>query len=580
MRAALTRISLMLAIIAGVATLAKADSQVRIVRLSYINGQVQVDRGQGAGYEQALPNMPIVEGLKVSTGSDGVAEVEFEDGSTFRITPETEIEVRQLALEDSGATLSTVALLHGTAYIDFRKHKEDVFNLVLPNQEVALNHQVRVRVEVAQDEAELAVFSGELDLTGSSEVLRVKKNESVTLDFSNASQYTLAKEIDPAPYDDWSNEREKYRERYASTIDHTGSTPAYGLADLAYYGDSFDLPGYGWVWQPYGIGAGWNPFYSGYWNYYPATGWMWCSYAPWGWYPYRYGSWAFAPGYGWVWSPGRTFGTGWHPIPPVMGAPSGFRPPVRPIRPPISPRSTVIAVGERPVFGPGHRPYDPADPVLAVHGSGWRKEGSHNNPGKPTAMPSTSAAKGSSTTSGSTTAAGGVSTFTPATTPATTSSNDNERRTLRPGGVPASVRDLRRDINTPENQSVLGEMRHDDTYNRNLHREMERNVPAYASGPPATGNSQPAVAPNSHHERALQPPSGGAPPSWSHGNSAPARQSGGAFSGGAPSHSSGGAPMGGGGMHSSGGGASMGGGGGHPSGGGGGGHSGGGRPPR
>ena len=64
-------------------------------------------------------------------------------------TPVTEVEVRQLALEDSGATLSTIALLHGTAYIDFRKHKEDVFNLVLPDHEIALTHAVRLRTEAA-----------------------------------------------------------------------------------------------------------------------------------------------------------------------------------------------------------------------------------------------------------------------------------------------------------------------------------------------------------------------------------------------------------------------------------------------
>src|SRR5947209_16484753 len=105
------QVFLLLAIAVGLAGLARAESHVRIVRLSYLNGQVDVDRGQGAGYEQALPNMPIVQGLKISTAADGVAELEFEDGSTFRITPESEIEVRQLELEDSGATFSTVALL-------------------------------------------------------------------------------------------------------------------------------------------------------------------------------------------------------------------------------------------------------------------------------------------------------------------------------------------------------------------------------------------------------------------------------------------------------------------------------------
>jgi len=517
----------LLGFLAFATTAALADSHVRIVRLSYLNGQVKVDKGEGAGYEQALPNMPVVEGLKIATGSDGVTELEFEDGTTFRVTPESEIEVRQLALEDSGATLSTVALLHGTAYIDFRKRKDDVFNLVLPNQNISLSHAVRMRAEVAEDEAELAVFSGELDLDGSDHVLRVKKDESVTLDISKAGEYTLAKEIDPAPYDDWSKEREKYRERYASSIDNSRDTPAYGVADLAYYGSSFDLPGYGWVWQPYGIGYNWNPFYSGYWNYYPTTGWMWCSYAPWGWYPYRYGSWMFAPGYGWVWSPG-TIITGWRPIPPVFGAPAGFQPPVRPIRKPM-PRETVVAVGAAPVIGPGHRLYDPSDPVLAVRG-GLQRPG--------TAAPASASANNRPTP------AGGVSTFAPAT-PAS-------------GDRPASISDLRRSINTPQNESALGVMKSEDTYNRQLHKEMEQHAPAYAA-PAATAHG---TTPH---------PSAGAPPSWSHAgapSSAPSHSApapmhaggGGGFSGGGMSHSSP-APSGGGG--------------------GGGGHAGaGGRPPR
>lgn len=552
---------LLLTIFVGLAGFARAESHVRIVRLSYINGQVQVDRGQGAGYEQALPNMPIVEGLKIATAADGVAELEFEDGSTLRITPETEIEIRQLALEDSGATLSTVALLQGTAYIDFRKHKEDVFDLVLPERQLTLSHAVRLRVEVAQDEAELAVFNGELDVTDADQVLRVKKNQSLTFEFADASKYTLAKEIEPAPYDDWSNEREKYRERYASTIDRASSMPAYGLADLAYYGSSFDLPGYGWVWQPYGVSYGWNPFYSGYWNYYPATGWMWCSYAPWGWYPYRYGSWFFAPGRGWVWSPGSVVGvTSWHPVPPVLGAPSGFRPPLRPVRPPTSPANTIIAVGEKPVWGPGRRPYDPTDPVLIVHRDGWRKGKDHDGPTR-SAAPAT--------------ASGGVSTFTPPTAgPTALGSSPDQHRVLRPGGVPASVHDLRHDINTPENQSSLGVMRRDDSYDRHLHREIERTAPAYSI--PPTGSPQPAAAAQAgwrHEQQSHQ--SAGAQPAPSHASGASAQShagSGGGFSGGGAPHSSGGGAS----MNSGGGGAS------HSSGGSGGGaaHGGGGRPPR
>src|SRR5438477_9283339 len=87
-------------------TSALADSQVRIVRLSDLNGDVQMDHGNG--YEKALRNMPITQGTKLWTKSGGVAEVELEDGSTVRLAPETKVEFPELSLRDPGMKLSTV----------------------------------------------------------------------------------------------------------------------------------------------------------------------------------------------------------------------------------------------------------------------------------------------------------------------------------------------------------------------------------------------------------------------------------------------------------------------------------------
>jgi hypothetical protein len=58
-------------------TPAFADSQVRIVRLSNVEGAVQVDRNTGQGLEKAFLNMPIVQGMKLATKESGRAEVEF-----------------------------------------------------------------------------------------------------------------------------------------------------------------------------------------------------------------------------------------------------------------------------------------------------------------------------------------------------------------------------------------------------------------------------------------------------------------------------------------------------------------------
>lgn len=69
---------------------ASADSHVRIVRLSSVEGQVQVDRA-GQGLERAILNTPIVEGTRIVTGNDGLAEIEFENQSALRLTEDSEV---------------------------------------------------------------------------------------------------------------------------------------------------------------------------------------------------------------------------------------------------------------------------------------------------------------------------------------------------------------------------------------------------------------------------------------------------------------------------------------------------------
>src|SRR3954454_16007300 len=89
-----------------VALPALADSQARIVRLSDVQGSVQIDKNTGLGFENAFVNLPIIQGTQLRTGNGGRAEVEFEDGSSLRLTPNTTIHFNQLGLRDSGKRIS------------------------------------------------------------------------------------------------------------------------------------------------------------------------------------------------------------------------------------------------------------------------------------------------------------------------------------------------------------------------------------------------------------------------------------------------------------------------------------------
>jgi hypothetical protein len=307
-----------------------AESHVRIVRLSEVQGTVEVDRGTGQGFERAALNMPMVEGMKLAAKADGRAEVEFEDGSTVRITPETRIDFSHLALENSGGRVSTLTLMQGMAYVDYTaRGKDDAFTVLFKDEKVRPEQAVHFRVNLQEATAGLAVFRGELKVDGPSGQVEVSKNKSVSFDLGAGDKYTLAKNVEDMPFDAWDKQQTKYQQEYASRGSNNNYPYTYGVSDLNYYGSYTNVAGYGTMWQPYFAGAGWSPFADGSWMFYPGFGYTWVSAYPWGWMPYRYGSWNFVPGYGWGWAPGG-FGGGWYPVVPTTNAPQRFKPPVAP----------------------------------------------------------------------------------------------------------------------------------------------------------------------------------------------------------------------------------------------------------
>jgi len=309
-----------------------ADSQVRIVRLSQVDGSVQIDRNAGQGFEKAFLNLPITQGMKVKAGFDGRAEIEFEDGSTIRITPDTVVSFPELSLRDSGGKVSTIHLQEGTAYVNFvaaKNDKNDELVLVFGKQKLALTEAVHLRVQMGDANATVAVFKGEAKIAGPSGEVEVAKNKTATFDLAS-DKYELAKNLELDPYDAWDKQQADYHDRYLASNSYSNYSPyAYGASDLNYYGNFSTVPGYGTMWQPYFAGAGWDPYMNGAWAYSPGYGYGWVSGYPWGWTPYHYGNWIYVPSYGWGWQPGGSW-SGLNTLPPVGTGPAGFVPPKPP----------------------------------------------------------------------------------------------------------------------------------------------------------------------------------------------------------------------------------------------------------
>src|ERR1700681_4609715 len=90
---------------------AAAESQARIVRLSDVQGGVQINKNAGLGFENAFLNLPLTQGAQLRTRQNGRAEIEFEDGSTLRIAPNTTVQFSTLGLNDAGKRISSVNLV-------------------------------------------------------------------------------------------------------------------------------------------------------------------------------------------------------------------------------------------------------------------------------------------------------------------------------------------------------------------------------------------------------------------------------------------------------------------------------------
>jgi hypothetical protein len=326
------------------------------VRLSDAKGHLGLDRKTGNGFEETMQNMPIVQGEKLKTG-DGYAEVEFEDNSTLRLAPNSQVDFPLLALRSSGAKASTMKVVSGTVYVNTENTKGNEFLLVTGEAKMMVAPSTHLRVEMNETRTVVSVYNGSVEVQRGAETTVVAKKESLTL--NGGDQVAVTKKIEGLPFDAWDKESNEYHQRYSNANTFAGGGNAFGLSDLNYYGNFVNGGAFGSFWQPYLVGAGWSPYGNGVWAFYPGAGYSWVSPYPWGWLPYHSGSWSFYPGYGWGWQPGGA----WNGLNNVTGG--GFAPTGTGIT-----GTGIAAAGTGPVTKGGvHNPLRPAAPPAPVAGA-------------------------------------------------------------------------------------------------------------------------------------------------------------------------------------------------------------------
>jgi len=334
---------------------AQGQTQIRAVRLSDVEGKVQIFQGGQIAFDQAEPNMPAVEGMRFVTGDNGRFEIEFEDGSVARVTPDSSIRLTELRRNADGSTVTQIDALTGLSYYELNGHGGQY--TVRFGQDTASPVQSAVfRLALDTAPSQLAVMHGAVHVDdGQGLSMDVHPSQTFQTDPQQPGEFTIAQSVVADSWDQWNSDRDEALSRLednestARASSGNPDNPAWN--DLDYYGNWYSLPGYGQVWSPAGVGANWDPFGVGGWGYYSGMGYTWISGYPWGWWPYHCGAWDFVNGYGWVWIPGNCgwgfYGAGWYPYATVWNVPTGYAPPARPLAP-LHPRG-----------GPIHHPGEP-----------------------------------------------------------------------------------------------------------------------------------------------------------------------------------------------------------------------------
>jgi hypothetical protein len=350
----------------------EADPTARAVRLSFVDGGVQLSQGGAILADPALANTPIFEGSQITTGEDGRAELQFEDGSVIRISPNSSLRLKVLR-QANGLAESEAMLDNGLGYFELQGDSaSSQIKVDFNNTVVTATGFTVLRVNLDNPPGEVAVFSGNAHLEhGNTLSLDLHGGETVALNASDPGHYNLAETIEPDSWDAWNSDRDQVltsqeAARTAATNSVvTNNNPAWG--DLDANGNWYNVPGQGYVWSPYqATNAGWDPYGCGNWVWTPRFGYIWVSCESWGYLPYSTGFWNYYGGFGWCWNPGGYNGGYWW-----NGGGWGSNVGTMPVRyqPPHRPRGTPIKPpgGNSPIRSGGM--YQPNPVISSYHGS-------------------------------------------------------------------------------------------------------------------------------------------------------------------------------------------------------------------
>jgi len=272
------------------------------MRISLIEGDVQIKTPEAGDWGLASTNIPLAEGDQVWIPQGGRAELQLNTGTYVRLDQNSALQILSMDKDSS-----QFYLLQGNAYFYYDAPRGSVIQVDTPDASTRAFNRAIFRIDMSDQYTDVLVYKGYVETENQVGKTRINAGRMLSL-----GQNTNGEVAPMGRPDEWGKWNKTRNDRiYASR----GTSSRYLPAELRPYSYDFDnsgrwvqVPDYGNVWTPtVGIGASWSPYREGRWIWRGGE-YVWVAYEPWGWAPYHYGRWSFAVSIGWFW------------VPPVAGA--------------------------------------------------------------------------------------------------------------------------------------------------------------------------------------------------------------------------------------------------------------------
>ena len=246
--------------------------QARYARLGEFEGKVEVQLHPGDPWIAAERNLPLTESAWLRTGASSRLEIEFDEGSAWRLGPESQIEISDYSRLSTGQHFTVLSLDRGVAYFTGEPGSADTLMLVTPGAHVTLLRGARVRLQVDATASRISVIEGVVRLSCPAAELDLREGQTVRVDPANTARFWLDREVPTMDLDRWNEDRDK---ALAASSSGSHVSQRYGVVDLDGAGEWVQTE-LGAVWKPK-VAEGWAPFQNGRWRWYDAVGYTWVS---------------------------------------------------------------------------------------------------------------------------------------------------------------------------------------------------------------------------------------------------------------------------------------------------------------